>query len=342
MKKSFAIFLTLIVAVSACATATQTEEFPPTPQSSEIPSPTPPPGLTLLPTISFASPSTADVSSLPTLDPSTFPTVNLSSIPTLAPATLWPSAMPLPTQPTYYAYYGSPEPNADCFATASIEGIRLHPGPFISANQLLPTMEPGVRYQVVDNYPRFFQFARDGEAVGWVEYMTTGLSSEGMDCAAIFGRPHDARSLRDFPGLCFFTVNRPTQMFFDSALTKPAMRFEPPSQPFVVLWESRKSIFTSLGHAGPSFYSPTDNVRIFGDCDGIPTSATVTTAGWLLSKPDESQGEKLLRLTIGIHLHIEGKRPPDSSGEAAWVQAVAEIQGKRIIGWVWSGLLTFD
>jgi hypothetical protein len=145
-----------------------------------------------------------------------------------------------------------------------------------------------------------------------------------------------------FTGLCFFTINRPTQMYFDSALTIPTFGFEASSEPFVVLWKSRKSIFTSLGHAGPSFYSPIDHVRIFGDCDGIPTSATVTTAGWLWSTPDENQGEKLLRLTVGMKLHIEGRRPADTSGKAAWVQAVAEIQGENISGWVWSGLLTFD
>lgn len=87
---------------------------------------------------------------------------------------------------------------------------------------------------------------------------------------------------------------------------------------------------------------PANNGSLFGDGAAIPTSATVTTAGWVWSKPDEQQGEKLLRLTVGMHLHIEGERPPDSSGEGAWVRAVVENQGERVFGWVWSALLTFD
>jgi hypothetical protein len=65
-------------------------------------------------------------------------------------------------------------------------------------------------------------------------------------------------------------------------------------------------------------------------------------AGWLWSEPDEQQGRKLVRLTTGIHLHIEGDRPPDSSRQAAWVKAVIENQVESISGWVWSALLSFN
>jgi len=104
--------------------------------------------------------------------------------------------------------------------------------------------------------------------------------------------------------------------------------------------KTRKSIFTLLSHAGPSFHAPLDKVSTSAACDGIPTSATVTTAGWLRSKPDDVTGEKLLQLTAGMRLHIEGDRPPDSSGEAAWVRAV--VEGQPFSGWVWSALLSFD
>jgi hypothetical protein len=90
----------------------------------------------------------------------------------------------------------------------------------------------------------------------------------------------------------------------------------------------------------PSFHVPLDKVSTSAACDGIPAPATVTTSGWLWSKPDEQTGEKLLRLTAGTRLHIEGDRPPDSSGEAAWVQAVVEEE--TCSGWVWSGLVSFD
>jgi hypothetical protein len=92
--------------------------------------------------------------------------------------------------------------------------------------------------------------------------------------------------------------------------------------------------------AGPSFHVPLDKVSTSAACDGIPAPATVTTSGWLWSEPDESRGEKLLQLTAGMRLHIEGDRPPDSSGEAAWVQAVVEEE--TFSGWVWSGLVSFD
>jgi hypothetical protein len=108
------------------------------------------------------------------------------------------------------------------------------------------------------------------------------------------------------------------------------------------MWKSQKSIFTCLSHAGPCFYVPTDSVSTFGNCAGIPTSAIVTTSGWLWSMPDEGRGEKLLRLTAGMRLYIEGNRPPDGSDQSAWVQAVFDQENESIAGWVWSGLVSFD
>jgi hypothetical protein len=58
--------------------------------------------------------------------------------------------------------------------------------------------------------------------------------------------------------------------------------------------------------------------------------------------PDEGQGEKLLRLTAEMRLHIEGNRPPDGSGESTWVQAVFDQENESIAGWIWSGLVSFD
>lgn len=95
-------------------------------------------------------------------------------------------------------------------------------------------------------------------------------------------------------------------------------------------------------HACPSFHAPLDKVSTSAACDGIPASATMTMASWLWSKPDEQTGEKLLQLTAGMRLHIEGNRPPDGSGESAWVQAVFERQKESISGWIWSALLSFD
>jgi hypothetical protein len=207
-------------------------------------------------------------------------------------------------------------------------------------------MEPGVIYQAIDIHEQFYQLARDGIPAGWVKYLdvfpTEGLSTEGPGCDRIFARPV-SRPLTDFPGLCFFVVDIAAETFRDRELTKPAGPvLQSSSGPFVVLWKSRKSLFTLLSHAGPSWHVPADKVSTFGDCAGIPTSATVTTAGWLWSEPDEQRGEKLLRLTVGQSLHIEGDRPPDSSEEAAWVQAVVEQQNESISGWVWSALLSFD
>jgi hypothetical protein len=138
-----------------------------------------------------------------------------------------------------------------------------------------------------------------------------------------------------------FTATSPTETFQDGALTEAFfISISPPSGPFVGLAKTRKSIFTLLSHAGPSFHVPLNKVSTSAACDGIPAPATVTKSGWLWSEPDEQTGEKLLRLTAGMHLHIEGDRPPDSSGEAAWVQAVVEEE--PFSGWVWSGLVSFD
>lgn len=282
------------------------------------------PGATLasLPTFDFSSLPTP-LTPLPTFDGSTlptpFPTATLS-VPTLGPGTLEP----------------------ECFVTASTEGIQLELGPFISRYRLLPKMEPGVIYQAIDIYPTFYQLARDGVPVGWVEYITTGLSTEGAGCARLFGRPAGMRSSAALSGLCFFTPDAPTETFQDSGLTEPHFIEVSPPAEFVVLWKSQKSIFTSLSHAGPSFYVPANKVKTFGNCAGIPAPATVTTAGWLWSMPDEGQGEKLLRLSAGMRLHIEGNRPPDGSGQSAWVQAVFDQENESINGWIWSGLVSFD
>lgn len=239
----------------------------------------------------------------------------------------------IPPIPSHTATLFSPTPysglpETDCFVTASKGGIQIEAAPFISAYKLLPTMEPGVPYQVVDIYPTYYQLARNGSPVGWVDYRSIGLSSKGAGCTGLFERPADTRALTDFPGLCFFTIDSPIETFNDSALTEPFITISA-SQPYVVLWKSRKSYFTSLSHAGPSFYVPAEGVSTFGACEGIPTSGTVTTAGWLWSKPDGQQGEKLMPLTAGLRVHIEGipvdgNRPPDSNTEGAWVQAVVE------------------
>ena len=312
MKKSLTVLWIWIFAVSACAPATPSSEIPATDSLiTPYSSPTSVPPANVLPTFSFSSTP---------IGPEASPTVPV-----------------LDTTPL------SESQSAGCSVVALREGIALNPGPFISMYRLLPVLELNVRYEVVDLFPTFYQLARDGVPVGWVEYMTMGLSTEGADCAQYFDTPDVPRELTDFSGLCFFTVDRPTETFRDSALTEgDSMGLSAASGPMVALWKSRKSIFTSVSHAGPSFYVPAEEVSLFGDCEGLPTSATVNTVGWLWSQPDESQGEQLLQLTVGMSLHIEGQRPPDASSEAAWVQAVAEIQGERISGWVWSALLTFE
>jgi len=327
MKKIyFLLVMVTLLALTACAPAPQAGDLTQSPRTAETPTvantpiPSQEPTPASLPTFSLA---TVDSPLTP------LPTFSFNNTP-----------IPFSTTTSFITrtpYVGPPE--ADCFVTASKEGIHMNPGPFISAYRLLPTMELGVRYQVVDMYPTFYQLALDGVPIGWVEYITSGLSSEGTSCVGFFDRLPDSRSLTDFAGLCFFTVARPTETFQDSALTEPHF-IHLPASPYahVVLWKSQKSYFTSLSHAGPSFYVPANNVSMFGDCAGIPTSATVTTAGWLWSEPDESRGEKLIRLTVGLHLRIEGLRPP----EGAWVYALVENQSESMSGWVWSALLSID
>ena len=338
MKKAlFSLLMILVLTLAACVQrpgaiaspipVTQLLELTQTsvPTPSQEPTWVPLPTIALTPGATLASLPTFVFSSLPTpLTP--LPTVDVSTLPT-----------PLPS-------LGPGTPETECFVTTSKDGIQLELGPFISRYRLLPKMEPGVIYQAIDIHPTFYQLARDGVPMGWVEYITTGLSTEGAGCARLFGGPSHILSPSDFPGLCVFTANRPTQSFQDSALTDPHFIGISASDtnPFVVMWKSQKSIFTCLSHAGPCFYVPTNTVRTFGNCEGIPTSATVTTAGWLWSKPDEGQGEKLLRLTAGMRLHIEGNRPPDGSGESAWVQAVFDQENESIAGWIWSGLVSFD
>ncbi len=278
----------------------------------------------------------------PTAMPMALPTFDFSAtvVPPLIPTSFPTSTLSVPT-------LGPGTPETECFVTASEEGIQLRLGPSFSAYRLLPRMEPGVIYQAIDIHERYYQLAQDGAPVGWVQYIdvfpTEGLSTEGPGCDRLFARRNNIRPLTEFPGLCLYTAISPTETFQDSALTEPFfISISPSSGPFVGMAKTRKSIFTLLSHAGPSFHAPLDKVSTSAACDGIPASATVTTPGWLLSKPDGQTGEKLLQLTAGMRLHIEGDRPPDGSGVSAWVQAVFEQQNESISGWVWSALLYFD
>ena len=278
----------------------------------------------------------------PSPTPASLPTFSFILTPLSPPTTV--VRTPFPTATLSVPTLGPGTPETECFVTASTEGIQLRLGPSFSAYKLLPTMEPGVIYQAIDRHERYYQLALDGIPVGWVQYHdvfpTEGLSAEGPGCQRLLTY-YALRPLTEFPGLCLFIATSQTETFFDSALTEPFfISLSPSSGYFVGMTKTRRSIFTLLSHAGPSFHAPLDKVSTSAACAGIPTSATVTTPGWLWSEPDEKNGEKLMQLPVGLRLHIEGDRPPDSSGEATWVQAV--VEGQPISGWVWSALLSFD
>lgn len=235
----------------------------------------------------------------------------------------------------------------DCLVIAKQNGIRLEIAPFISQSRLLPTMEPGVVYSAVDIHPTYFQLARDNTPVGWVDYRIIGVSSDGAGCPALFDRPADTRPLTDFPGLCFFTPIDTAQLFADSDLTDPALGVLSAPETSVVLWKTTKSVFTSFGHAGPSFYVAAADVAISGECAGVPTSGTVSSPGWLRSAPDGRLGEDLIPLPVGTQLHIEGapvsgRGPLPSSADGQWFQAVLNDQETQTAGWVWSEFVTLE
>lgn len=346
MKKAlFSLLMILVLTLAACALRSGAIASPtPVTQVLEltqtsVPTPSQQPTWVPLPTIALTPGAT--LASLPTFDFSNLPTP-LTPLPTFDVSTL---RTPFATATLSVPTLGPGTPETECFVTASGEGIPLRLGPSFSAYRLLPKMEPGVIYQAIDIHERYYQLARDGIPVGWVQYIdvfpTEGLSTEGPGCDRLFARLPDTRPLTDFPGVCLFTATSPTETFNDSNLTEPFfISISPSSGPFVGMAKTRKSIFTLLSHAGPSFHAPLDKVSTSAACDGIPASATVTRSGWLWSKPDEAMGEKLLRLTPGMRLHIEGNRPPDGSGESAWVQAV--VEGQPFSGWIWSGLASFD
>jgi hypothetical protein len=336
-KPLFSVLMIAVLTLPACVQRSSAIASPtPVTQALEltqtpVPTPSQEPTPASLPTFPLAT-RVISTTSLPTVD------FSITVLPTL------PLRTPFPTATLSVPTLGPGTPETECFVTASKGGIQLRLSPSFSAHRLLPVMEPGVIYQAIDIHERYYQIALAGVPVGWVQYSdvfpTEGLSTEGPGCDRLFTRPR-SRPLTEFPGLCLFTATSPTETFRDSNLTEPFfISISPSSGPFVGLAKTRKSIFTLLSHAGPSFHAPLDKVSTSAACDGIPAPATVTTSGWLWSEPDEQTGEKLLRLTAGMHLHIEGDRPPDSSGEAAWVQAV--VEGRPFSGWIWPGLVAFD
>ena len=347
VKHKEALFSVLMISVLTLAACVQspgaigsptpvTEVLQLTQTSAPIPSQEP----TWVPLPTIALTPEATLASLPTFNFSDLP-APLTPLPTFAVSAL---RTPFPTETLSLPTLGPGTPETECFVTASKGGIQLRLGPSFSAYRLLPEMEPGVRYQAIDTHEQYYQLALDGIPVGWVQYLdvfpTEGLSTEGPGCDRLFTRPRSG-PLTEFPGLCLFTATSPTETFQDSNLTAPFfISISPSSGPFVGLAKTRKSIFTLLSHAGPSFHAPLDKVSTSAACAGIPAPATVTTSGWLWSKPDEAMGEKLFHLTPGMRLHIEGNRPPDGSGQSAWVQAV--VQEQPFSGWIWSGLVSFD
>jgi hypothetical protein len=224
--------------------------------------------------------------------------------------------------------------------TALEEGVVIDQAPWIDLYRILPTMEPNVAYQAVGVHPTYAEIHRDGVPVGWVDYRLLAVDMDGPDCGSL---PTDPREITDFPHLCFVIPTEPMDSYADSSLTEVFHISVSPPNPYIAIRKTEKSYFTPLSHAGPSFYVDASRVTTMGNCATLPSSAIMTTAGWLWSQPNGESGSHVIPLAEGDIVYIQvssvdGPPPPESSGPGQWYEALTSRSLGSETGWIWSGI----
>jgi hypothetical protein len=164
------------------------------------------------------------------------------------------------------------------------------------------------------------------------------IDVQGSDCNKL---PDDARDLTDFSGLCFFTPDGNEVITYnDSELSEPWDTISG-NGAFVLSAQLENAYFTIIGHAGPSFYVESSQVRTFGDCDNVPVSATIIAEGWLWSKPNGQTGEQIAPLVTNTRIYIQegpvnGPKPPGIDANGAWYRVMIGSRQDGLSGWIWS------
>jgi len=320
-------YLIVFLFLFGCATPTQTlPTFPPPTQRSVK---TLPPTWTLTasvqPSETPVRPATLTFTPLPSVTPQ--------------PSTLTPSPTSDHPTPTATATL-TPTQITGCLVTALEEGVVMEIAPFYDPHRLRPTMEPVIPYQAVTESPTYWEVMRDGESVGWVDYRLVTIDIQGPECDNL---PIDTREFTEFPGLCFFTPDgNEIPTYNDSELNEPRDTISGTGS-YVISAQLENAYFTIISHAGPSFYVESSQVRSFGDCDGVPKSATIIADGWLWSQPDGQTGEQIGPLTSGTRVYIQegpinGPKPPDIEADGAWHLVLVGSREDNLSGWIWSSI----
>ena len=278
--------------------------------------------------------------------PTITPTSSFTPSPTASPTTTsTPTATPSPAVIVESASAShQPDPTTDwsaaslpdCTFTATKNGVRINPAPFLDPYHVLPTMEPGKPYPAVITKPTYTLLVENGQPLGWIDYRLLAVSFEGGDCLSSY----DQREVWDFP-LCFFTPLGEINGYSNSEFTEPMHSLAPPAK-FVVLYESDTYYFTAAGSSGPSFVVKKEEVSLQGNCDDVPALARATTGTSLYTNPPDQGGSIVYTLEVEEPIYLQSRRktgapPPGADGAGYWILARRHSWAEDINGWVWSG-----
>lgn len=321
------VFLFLV----GCATPTQ--PLPTSPPPTQRSAKTLPPTWTLTasvqPSETPVRPATLTFTPLPSVTPQ--------------PPTLTPSATSDAPTPTVTNTL-TPTQVTGCLVAALEDGIVAEVAPFYDPHRLRPTLEPSVPYQAINKYPTYWEVMQDGEAVGWIDYRLVTIEIQGPDCDKL---PQDTREFTEFPGLCFFTPDgNEVPTYKESDLNDPWDTISGTGF-YVISAQFENAYFTIISHAGPSFYVESSQVRTFGDCENIPTAATIISDGWLWAQPNGQTGEQIAPLTLDERIYIqegpaEGPKPPDAEADGDWYLVMVGSRTDGLSGWIWSAHFKFE
>jgi hypothetical protein len=204
-------------------------------------------------------------------------------------------------------------------------------------------MSPTSTYQATSIHPTYYELALDDESVGWVNYRSLTLASQGAGCNQL---PTDDRELTEFPSLCFFEANGEVQTYIDRTLSKPYQMITSTIS-YVLLLQYSDVFYSSVSDTGPGFFVDAGQVSTFGACEAVPYAGFTIANGWLWSLPNGQIGKQIAPLESGRRVFIQegpipGTNPPYINGEGAWYFVLVSPAEEGLSGWVWSSLIFIE
>lgn len=205
-------------------------------------------------------------------------------------------------------------------------------------------MIPSVTYQAITYHPTYYELVLDDEVVGWVDYRSQSVWSEGPGCSNL---PFDDREWMDFPGTCFFTTDGAVDVYEDSALIQYYDTF-PGGYPHRILLRYKDVYYSNDAMGAPHIFVDASQVQIHGDCESIPRAGRTIADVELWSHPNGQSGHQVNSLATASRISIQegpvaGPKPPGASESGSWylVRGQWHKDGTPS-GWIWSSYFRFE